>query len=243
MHSEVIKNPLIRDNLGVLCKAIKDLDLGLERKARIEFFCDLNNGEILYTPSMIPPHEMALLIINVDLDKKAVTWKTKEGAQLLPKAESHLHEMAQILTKHFSMIEKLGQLTHIHWQGLLENQENNTLLKQTWHDVDRENAERLLAKQTVGTFIFRKDRFAISLQEILRRGLKKAIHCYTISYVDNQKIVRDKTIVFVDKKWTFYDDDPSLAGSKWNSIEELVQSIDSLAKHPLYAHMVLPHSS
>jgi hypothetical protein len=53
MRTEIIQNPLIRQNLGVLSEAIKDLDIGPERNASFDFFCDLNTGKILYTPSMI----------------------------------------------------------------------------------------------------------------------------------------------------------------------------------------------
>ncbi|MGH2613509.1 MAG: SH2 domain-containing protein, partial [Rhabdochlamydiaceae bacterium] len=199
---------------------------------------DLKTGEILYTPSMIPPHELAILIITLDIGHKAMSWKTKEREKLLPKAEAHLQEMAEILKKVFSKIDKLGQITQFHWEGSLENQDEDSILKQTWHDVDREGAERLLLKQQAGTFLFRKDHFAITLQEILRRGLKKTIQCYTLSYLDNEGIVRDKTIVFVNQKWTFYDDDPTLSGPTFRSVGELVRSMGSNTKYPLHSHRV-----
>lgn len=236
MRSEVIQNPLIRQNLGVLCEAIKDLDIGPERKASIEFFCDLNTGTILYTPSMIPPHEMAILIIALDIDQKGMTWKTKEGDKLLKNAETHLKEMAEILKRAFAKIEKLAQLTHIHWEGPLENHDAESILKQTWHDIDREGAERLLLKQSAGTFLFRRDPFAMTLQEILKRGLKRTVQCYTLTYLDDEGIVRDRTVVFSNQKWTFYDDDPTLSGTQWKTVSELVRSMGTRTRYPLLSH-------
>jgi len=233
MRTEIIQNPLIRQNLGVLSEAIKDLDIGPERNASFDFFCDLKTGKILYTPSMIPPHELAILIITLDLDQKTMKWKTKEGEKLSSKAETHLKEMAEILKKAYSKVEKLAQLANFQWHGPVESGDQYSLLKQVWHDVDREGAERLLLKAHAGTYLFRKDHYAITLQEILRRGHKKTVQCYTLTYLDKDKIVRDRTVVFANQKWTFYDDDPTLSGPSFKSVEELVQSMGAMAKYPL----------
>lgn len=239
MRSEVIQNPLVRQNLEVLSEAIKDLDLGPERKASLEFFCDLKTGMILYTPSMIPPHEMAILIITLDIDHAQMSWKTKEGEKLLSKAETHLQEVAEVLKKIFPKIEKLSALNHFHWQTPLEGQGEDSVIRLSWHDVDREGAELLLLKQSAGTYLFRKDPFTVTLQEILRRGLKKTVKCYTLTYLDTEGIVRDRTIVFANQKWTFYDDDPTLSGASWGSVTELLQSMGAHTKHPLLGHHVI----
>jgi len=233
MRSEVIQNPVVRQNLEVLSEAIKDLDLGPDRKASLEFFCDLKTGTILYTPSMIPPHEMAVLIITLDIDHAQVSWKTKEGERLLSKAETHLQEVADVLRKILPKIEKLSALAHFHWQAPLEKEREDSVIRQTWHDVDREGAERLLSKQPVGTYLFRKDAFTTTLQEILRRGHKKTILCYTLTYVDAEGIVRDRTVVFANQKWTFYDDDPTLSGLRFKSVADLLQSMGSQTRFPL----------
>lgn len=104
------------------------------------------------------------------------------------------------------------------------------LIKQTWHSVSREEAESLLLKQPAWTFLFRKDHFALVLQEILRRGLKKTLRCYTLSYLDAEGIVRDKTVVFIDQKWMFYDDDPTLSSPSFLSLDGLIHDV---ARYPL----------
>jgi hypothetical protein len=237
MHSEEIQSPLVRGNLSVICQAIKDLDIGPEREAAIDFFCDLKTGEIFYTPSTIPSHEMTILVLSLDMGRQEVSWKTKEGEKLLAKAEEHLEEMAVILKGVFPKVEKLAQLARVHWQAPFEENRgvHDPVFKQAWHAINREETERRLLSQQIGTFLFRKDHFALVLQEILRRALKKSIHCYTLSYLDDERIVRDKTVVLTDQQWTFYDDDPTLSGPSSASLRELICSV---AKHPLLSRLV-----
>ena len=111
---------------------------------------------------------------------------------------------------------------------------DDPLLKQAWHDVDRDGAERLLLKQAIGTFLFRKDHFATDLQATLSRGLKKKVHCYTLSYLDGERIVRDKTVIYIDHQWMFYDDDPTLSTPKLHKLEHLLHSLRLGTLHPLF---------
>lgn len=227
MGAENIENQLVRQNLAVLGDAIHDLNMGHLRKGSIDFFCDFKTGEIQYAPTTIPPHEMAILMIVLDIDHQEVTWKTKEGEKLLPKARARLEEMAGHIKRVFSKIEKLAQLARYHWQGPLEHEGQNSEIKQCWHDVDRDGAEQLLLQQKPGTYLFRKDHFATSLQEILRKDLKKRVLCYTLSYLDHEGIVRDKTVVLVNQKWLFYDDDPTLSGSHYRTLNELLHTVEA----------------
>ncbi|MGD0665083.1 MAG: hypothetical protein ABSA17_05070 [Rhabdochlamydiaceae bacterium] len=54
-----------------------------------------------------------------------------------------------------------------------------------------------------------------------------------MTYLDKDKIVRDRTVVFANQQWTFYDDDPTLSGPSYKSVEELVKSMGAMAKYPL----------
>ena len=239
MRSEIIQNPLIRDNLAVLCEAIKDLDVGPERKATFEFFCDGKSGKIFYTPSSIPAHELVILYITLDLDQKQMSWKTKEGMPLSKMAETHLKEMGEILKKVCSKIDKLAQLSHFEWKAPFDTQDAFTDLRPVWHDVDREGAEKLLLSEPAGTYLVRRDKFAATLQEILRRGHKKTIQCLTLSYIDDEKIVRDQTIIYVNQTWMFYNDDPTLSGPFFRSWKEIISSIESKTKYPLLSKNVI----
>ncbi len=239
MRAEIIQNPLVRQNLEVICEAVKDLELGPDRNVDIEFFCDLETGMIFYTPAQIPPHEMAQLTVTLDIDHRQMKWKTRESEKLLPKATAHLQEMADVFKKIFPNIEKLSQLANYHWQGPLQNKDHDSALKATWHDIDREGAERLLLDQPAGTYLFRQDHYVRTLQDILRRGLKKTVKCFTLTYLDNDGSVKDRTVVFFNQKWTFYDDDPSLSGPTWPSLKELLKAMGSHMKYPLLSENVI----
>lgn len=233
MRLEIIQNPILRNNMTVLTEAIKDLDIGPQRKVTLEFFCDDKTGKIFYTPNSIPAHELVILLIALDLDEKQIHWKTKEGMPLSKTVETHLKEMGDILKKVFSKIEKLGQLSHFEWKAPFETQDAFADLRPVWHDTDREGAEKLLLHQPAGTYLVRRDTFAATLQEILRRGHKKTIQCLTLSYVDNEKIVRDQTIIYTNNQWMFYNDDPTLSGPFFRSWKEIIASIESKTKYPL----------
>jgi hypothetical protein len=106
-------------------------------------------------------------------------------------------------------------------------------LGQLLFNISREEAERLLTQEPVGTFLFRKDHYAYVLEDILKRGQKISLHCFTLTYLDAEKIVRDRTVVYVHHTWMFYDDDPTLSGPSWNSVEHLLKSVAAVAKNPL----------
>lgn len=222
MRKEIIQNRLMRQNLEVLCEAIKDLDVGSQKEVSLDFFCDVKTGEM----ASIPPHDLAILIVTLDIPGRYVAFKTKESQQLTPEADAMLSEMTAVLKKVISHIGKLGELLLWRWEAPLENLPSDSIIKLTWHSMTREEAEPLLLKQLVGTYLFRKDSYTATLQEILRRGLKKSVQCYTLSYLDKERIVRDKTVVQVNNQWAFYDDDPSLSGPKLQSIEELIMRLD-----------------
>lgn len=111
----------------------------------------------------------------------------------------------------------------------------NPTLKKAWHVVNREEAEHLLLTAAVGSYLFRKDHFASCLEEILSTAKKQPLHCYTLTYLDHDHQVRDKTLVSWNHHWQFYDDDPSLTGRAFPSLEALLESLGSTLKFPLSA--------
>src|SRR4051812_35605779 len=115
----------------------------------------------------------------------------------------------------------------------LEDAKSAELLKQGWHAVDREEAEKLLFTAPLGSYLFRKDHFANCLEEILVRAKKGPMSCYTMAYLDVDQQVREKTIVHWNDHWLFYDDDPSLMGRSFTSLEMLLLSLGTTLKKPL----------
>jgi hypothetical protein len=82
---------------------------------------------------------------------------------------------------------------------------------------------------------FRKDRFASVMEEILSAVKKSRIRCFTLSYLDQRGQVREKTIVTWRDHWIFYDDDPTLAGQFFESLETLLASLGQVLKTSLPA--------
>jgi len=113
----------------------------------------------------------------------------------------------------------------------------NALGQMLWN-VSREEAEKLLSKEAIGTFLFRKDHYALVLQDILRRGLKVSLQCFTLTYLDPERIVRDRTVVYVHHTWMFYDDDPSLSGPAWDSVQGLLRSVEAVVRYPLQTQKI-----
>ncbi len=115
----------------------------------------------------------------------------------------------------------------------LEDAKSEQLLKKAWHAVDREEAERLLFTAPLGSYLFRKDHFASCLEEILVRAKKGRMNCYTLTYLGTDQQVREKTVVHWNDHWLFYDDDPSLMGRSFTSLEILLRSLGSALTKPL----------
>ncbi|GEM_PF-6249827 len=103
-----------------------------------------------------------------------------------------------------------------------------------WHEVDRINAESLLAELPVGTYFFRKDLYAQLLEEQLERQLGKKIKCYTLTYSQENDKVTDHTFVFTEGSWQIYNDDPSLKQQQFLDVGEILISMKGVLKYPLY---------
>lgn len=108
-------------------------------------------------------------------------------------------------------------------------------IQEAWHDLDREGAEVALENHRKGTYLFRKDPFAEVLEAALQSRFGKSPYCITLTYLDEMSIVRDKTLVFKDKRILVYDDDPQLLEPRYATIEEAMHHIDPLISIPLKA--------
>lgn len=155
--------------------------------------------------------------------------------QLEKKGQHVLAETCHQLELALLKLHSLGELMHIEFDPSLEEIKGRSILHDAWHAITREEAESFLLSMTPGTYLFRKDRFAKCLEEILSAGKKMRIRCYTLTYLDAEKIVRDKTIVHFQGRWMFYDDDPTLSGNSYRSLDDLLITISAILKRPLQA--------
>jgi len=127
----------------------------------------------------------------------------------------------------------LDLLSHVELEeGIKKMEGNKDLVHEAWHQVDRVKAEQILSGKEPGVFLFRKDDYAAILEEQLRKQFKESIKCLTITYVDEEKKICDKTIVLRNHRWMFYNDDPNLSGITYGDIYSLLESLSDLFKVP-----------
>jgi hypothetical protein len=93
----------------------------------------------------------------------------------------------------------------------------------------------MLLNTTPGTYLFRKDGFSGVMEEILSLAKKSWIRCFTLIYLDLERQVRDKTIVTWKEYWLFYNDDLTLSENYFESLEQLLSSLEAVLKRPLPA--------
>ncbi|MFS8562954.1 MAG: hypothetical protein LVR00_00900 [Rhabdochlamydiaceae bacterium] len=107
------------------------------------------------------------------------------------------------------------------------------LVYRAWHPIDRMKAESLLCGKETGTYIFRKDEYAKTLEQELSTILKISVKCMTLTYLDEQAAIKDKTLVQYKNQWLFYEGDPSLSGTAYDDIAYLIGSNQEVFINPL----------
>lgn len=126
----------------------------------------------------------------------------------------------------------LSLLSHVEIGEGIKKMEGKDLVHEAWHQVDRMGAEKILSAKECGTFIFRKDDYAVILEEQLKKHFKEPIKCLTITYVDELKKICDKTVVLYNRRWQFYNDDPSLSQISFDDVYTLLESLSDVFKAP-----------
>lgn len=101
------------------------------------------------------------------------------------------------------------------------------LVQDAWHPIDRFQAENTLLQHPPGGFLFRKDEFAMRLEESIGH------HCFTLSYLNANEQVVDRTIVLKGNRYLFYNDDPNLEGKSYSTIAGLLKTLKDQLILPL----------
>ncbi|MCI0382210.1 MAG: hypothetical protein L0207_04065 [Chlamydiae bacterium] len=108
------------------------------------------------------------------------------------------------------------------------------LIKQAWHKIDREEAERLLEEAVIGAFLFRKDKFTTLLERDLNKN-GKTIDCFNITYKEWDEKISEKILLCInDHKWAFYNDDLDLECPFFETLDELLASEGDIFRKPLW---------
>jgi hypothetical protein len=227
-----IQNETVRMNVALVVETIRhQRPLPEQHQKTLEFSLDSKTGE-LKTPSQGKSIE-----IHLDLDKHQVhvTGRQFNLEEMDPKGRQVIAETCQALKSALMHLHDIHEFAHLEFDPSVQEIKGRNLLHDAWHAVERQDAELMLLNSTIGTFLFRKDRFAGVMEEIFSAAKKSSIRCYTLTYLDQTGQVRDRTIVAWKDHWLFYDDDPTLSGQSFSSLEELLSSMGTALKRPLPA--------
>jgi hypothetical protein len=236
-----IQNEKVRINLSLIVETIRHQRRvpqkhQEQRQTTLEFALDLKTG-LLHLHSA---QDLQSIVIYLDLDKQEVKVTKKRHGMfnmegMDPKGRQVLSETCHYLKSALKHLHNIQELAHCEFEPSTDEITGRNLLHESWHAVEREDAELMLLNTSPGTYLFRKDRFAGVMEEILSAAKKSRIKCFTLTYLDPKRQVRDKTIVTWKDHWLFYDDDPTLAGNYFQSLEELLNSLGTVLKRPLPA--------
>lgn len=234
-----IQNEKVRSNVALVIETIRHLKQSHGREIHelnLSFALDPQTGLLRVGVS-----EHKLIDIHLSIDKKEVRVVERGTTHLFnleeidPQAQQVLSETCHYLKLALGHLRHIHELAHVELDPSMDEIKGKSLIHEAWHAIERKDAELMLLNTMPGTYLFRKDRFAGVMEEILSAAKKSRIFCLTLTYLDPEGQVRDKTIVTWKDHWLFYDDDPTLSGSYFNSLEDLLFSMGSILKRPLPA--------
>ena len=242
MYTLHIQNEKVRSNVALIVETIRHHQLQKHQELKqktLEFTISLKTG-ILHSHAALTSEGKPILI-HLDLDKHYVRISEIQGAkpfnlqQMDPKGRQVLLETAHYLKEALLHLHNIQEFAHIEFEASMDEIVGRELLQESWHFVERSDVELMLLNTPPGTYLFRKDRFASVMEEILSAAKKSRIRCFTLSYLDQSGQVREKTIVTWRDHWIFYDDDPTLSGQFFDSLENLLASLGQVLIRPLPA--------
>ena len=129
----------------------------------------------------------------------------------------------------------LRHVAHIEFLLSEEEEGERNLIHDAWYSCDREGAECLLRDMAPGIYLFRKDEFASLLEDSINENRAKPVTCLTLTFRDWEEKICEKTLVYCEEKWMFFNDDLTLRGIRYNSVMELLDSLGSRLSRPLWA--------
>ncbi len=239
MNKLHIQNETVRKNIVLIIDTVREQRKlpqrqKEQRQKTLEFIMDLKTGELRKAPS-----ENKSIEIHLDLDKQQVRVTERQDArqfnlkEMDPKGRKVLSETCHYLKSALMHIHDIHELAHLEFEPSIQEIIGRDLLREAWHAVKREEAELMLLNTSPGTYLFRKDHFVAVMEEIFSGAKKSRVRCFTLSYLDPEGQVREKTIVTWKDHWLFYDDDPTLSGRYYDSLEHLLSSMGRVLKRPL----------
>ncbi|MBS0629076.1 MAG: hypothetical protein JSS30_02485 [Verrucomicrobia bacterium] len=181
-----------------------------------------------------PTKEGAFDVVSADGDQVFDLSQIKSVAyELFAKTIKTLNEITYHPKHADDALFILRQFANIDF--VLSDQEEGVrnLVHDAWYNVDRIEAEELLSGKVFGTYLFRKDQYAQDLEDSLNENGSAPATCITLTYTDKDDKISEKTLVYKEGKWLFYDDDPTLSGHGYDSVKELIDKKAKMLQQPL----------
>lgn len=127
----------------------------------------------------------------------------------------------------------LGQINQLEVEISDEEEGESQCLEKAFFPIFRIQAEKRLFNVPVGTYLFRKDEYAMLLEEGLNQNFNVPIRCFTLTYHYWDGIIVEKTVIEKDTRWLFYEDDPTLSNHCHPTLKKLLNSLNEDLTRPL----------
>lgn len=231
----IVQNATVGKNIALFKKAAEKL---IDQKRESSFqdrglkgFVNSVTGEIYFGErsdessdkwkpiSLFIGEEGDFLVIGIDESQFAIR-------DFFPSAYRSMIETVRILNVTLQLIQgRFNPELLLKQLDLMEIAISKDIVHDAWHQIDRIEAEKILVKEIPGSYLFRKDEFAALLEDQLLLRHQMLIKCITLSYLDRNSKVVEKTVVRKENRWLFYNDDPSLNGPLFPDIFALLESL------------------
>lgn len=253
-----IKNERVRKNVQLFLHILGHVLANQQRKQLDQkvyrAWVNRINGEVIFSdllpePSSLNKKDWKAIFLHCDLAEGKLHFEVAEGdaesnsfhcKELAPLAYQTVAETVHELNRcaEFAQLtvdpkQQLEELSHLAIEPTLF-QEPYDLIRAAWHPLNRAKAEELLFQRPYGSFLFRKDDYAIWLEEMLSRQHGLSIICTTLTFIEPEKKVTDLTLVSKGDKLLVYNDDPLLSGPQYLSLHALLKDIAPSCRYPVF---------
>jgi len=245
MHKLHIQSESVRRNIELFKQVESRVRQNAEgeRLKGYHIFINRINGLLRFSQSEgFKQSEWKHVLIVIDLE--AHTAEAFEGdthdrlfnqSDFSPVALRVVAETMRVMQQIASEIRDVKELAYLEFEPTLASAAARDIVHEAWHEASRVEAEKILSRHAPGTYLFRKDEYAAVLEHELIVSLHAPVKCLTLTYLDAGKIVRDKTIVRYGEQWLVYDDDPTLSGQAYKTMNDLLGTLQRELTKPLAA--------
>lgn len=255
-----IFDKIVRHNIELFKKLIlrqlekNDKQIKILKKAYVAYinkktgeirFADLEKAplkekdwKVIHFRMRLPEHpEEGIFEIGEGVDQDQIFEYAELGAlayQALAETVKTLNMLAYPSAKLKNVERIFQEFSELEIESSEEKRERSDLVHEAWHQVDRIQGEKLLADLPVGTYLFRKDKYAATLEARLNAHNSHPIKCITLTYSEWDGKISEKTLVCKAGHWLVYNDDLELRGPTYPTIESLLESLDEVLSKPLF---------